>query len=365
MRRKCTIFVVCCLLSLTAQAQEDPWLLRTIKAVGRYIDSSAVKGIDQRYITVPKRPWQVVLKYNVNQMNLKMTSHQSIGDQFLFDFTSKANTRTANSLGLWVGYRGYGIGYSIGLRKQTGMYFTTGVTGSSYGLNLRLRTYKSFDPSAEGSGYITTSDGSKVDLGNSYTWLLEQPIRVRTMIIDGYYMFNSKRFSYMAAYDQSALQIKSAGSFMAGAMYHATTIAYDNLENAGFITFMDDIGKLRIRQASVGFGYAYNWVPVKGLLVSAFAMPMLTFYNRQKVDFYDVKYDEETGELKELSLRESKAINSDMMLNFNARLSLTYNFERISLNIYGQWNQFRYDHDNAGSGLVNDWFVNGQIGYRF
>lgn len=35
---------------------------------------------------------------------------------------------------------------------------------------------------------------------------LIDPIHVNTLIADGYYMFNGKKFSYAAAYDQSVIQ---------------------------------------------------------------------------------------------------------------------------------------------------------------
>ncbi len=360
--------VVCCLLALSVQAQEGSWLTRTIKAVGRYIDSSSVKGIDNRYIVVPKYPWQIVLKYNINKMDLKMNSHFNNPPFYEFNIYPRMDTRTANNVGLWIGYRGYGIGYSVGVRKQAGTYFTAGVTGSSYGLNLRLRTFRSFDPSVSMDGYTTNDNGTREYFNETEKLELEYPIRVRTLIIDGYYLFNGKHFSYMAAYDQSAIQVRSAGSLMVGAMYHNSTIGYNDDDNAPLLTLMHDIGVLKIRQASLGAGYAYNWVPVRGLLVSAFAMPMLTFYNRQKVEWYNSEFDEdEEGSLVNgrLTYRDSMHKNSEMTVNFNARLSLTYNFERVSLNVYGQWNQFRYDHEEGGSGRINDWFVNTSLGVRF
>ena len=40
------------------QAQErKPWVMRALNAVKTYIDSSAVKGIDTRYLQVPEKPW--------------------------------------------------------------------------------------------------------------------------------------------------------------------------------------------------------------------------------------------------------------------------------------------------------------------
>ena len=70
------LLVVCS----TIQAQEQkrkPWVLRALKAVKTYIDSSAVKGIDTRYLEVPEKPWAVTVKYNMNDMNVKSTTKMS------------------------------------------------------------------------------------------------------------------------------------------------------------------------------------------------------------------------------------------------------------------------------------------------
>ena len=49
---------------------------------------------------------------------------------------------------------------------------------------------------------------------------------------------------------------------------------------------MQGLGCVKLWQGSVGVGYAYNRVPAKGLLVSAMAMPMLTFVNKIKAYGY-------------------------------------------------------------------------------
>ena len=63
---------------LQMQGQErKPWVLRALNAVKTYIDSSAVKGIDTRYLEVPEKPWAVMLKSNANDMDLRSTTYMS------------------------------------------------------------------------------------------------------------------------------------------------------------------------------------------------------------------------------------------------------------------------------------------------
>ena len=59
----------------------------------------------------------------------------------------------------------------------------------------------------------------------------------------------------------------------------------------------------------------------------------------------------------------SKTFNSGMTVNFDARLSVTYNFDRWFINAYGQFNNFRYSHQKT-SGHLNAWFINTSVGLR-
>ena len=109
---------------------------------------------------------------------------------------------------------------------------------------------------------------------------------------------------------------------------------------------------------------------------------MLTFVNRIKVHTYATNVDELMedptfwdpditndkwdewfyGNLRIAPLGDM-SFNSGMTVNFDARLSLTYNFGRFFVNAYGQFNNMRYHH-NSSHGHLNDWFVNTSMGIR-
>lgn len=358
------LLVLCSLFCLSVHAQKESWLKRTLHGIKNHMDSSVVKGVDPNYIIAPERPWQVITRYNIDQMRLKVGSliNESIDDtELTMNLDSWLRTGTAHRIGLWVGYRGYGIGYSVNTGKQDGLYFTAGLTGGAYGLNIRLRTFSTKDLEFSLSGI--DADGYQFD--ERAEGHLYQPIRVRSLIIDGYYLFNGKHFSYTAAYDQSNIQLRSAGSLMAGAMWHNTTIKYDDNENAAFVSLMHDVGSIKIRQGSIGVGYAYNWVPTKGLLVNAMFMPMLTLYNKQKLTLYDVHLENSLEVINDrITFREYQYYTSSIALTYNARMSLTYNWKRIFFNVYGQWNHYRFNNGYSDYGHINDWLVNTSLGVR-
>jgi len=197
--------------------------------------------------------------------------------------------------------------------------------------------------------------------------------------LDGYYLLNGKRFSYAAAYDQSVIQIRSAGSLIIGAMWFQMSLDYAKRLNSLFIQLLNNVGKIKIQEGSIGVGYAYNWVPVKNLLINVMAIPMLTLYNRNKAVLYDSNYnmfiDNDTNGQKAvpddgswtedvtLTERETIVKYGKVSLNIDARLSITYNWDRYFFNIYGQWNRFRNSIE-SNTLRLNTWYVNASLGVR-
>ena len=169
---------------------------------------------------------------------------------------------------------------------------------------------------------------------------------------------------------------------MAGLMYNYTHIDYASDLNGDIIYMMDGLGRVKLWQGSVGVGYAYNWVPVRGLLVNVMAMPMLTFVNKLKAYgfttnveelmeapyFWDPDVSNEEwdkwfyGSLRVTPMGD-QSFNSGISIGFDTRMSLTYNVGRYFFNVYGQFNNIRYHH-NSTNGYLNDWFVNASIGIR-
>lgn len=77
----------------------------------------------------------------------------------------------------------------------------------------------------------------------------------------GQYVFNSKKFSYQAAFNQSEKQLKSAGSFqLGGGLY------YNKVRSDSTITLPNN--KLINYQISISGGYAYTWVIKRNFFTS-------------------------------------------------------------------------------------------------
>ncbi len=385
MKKVAIIIIIATLGTMLAYGQDrKPWPLRALRSIGNYIDSATVRGIDKRYLEVPERPWQVVLKYNVNDMELISTSgidqeqmaQRGINGDVTFE--SRFLPSASVSVGAWVGYRGYGLGYSFSLTRSNGSNFSIGAMGANYGFNLRLRSFSTNELGASMWGH---ENGIDFDAPIENIETLDD-IHVKTAIFDAFYLFNGKRFSYCAAYDQSVKQIKSAGSLMAGIMWFQTSLNYANKLNALLIQVLGNTGRMTIQEGSIGVGYAYNWVPAKNLLINAMVMPMVALYNRTKTYQYDSNYDIFLEE-GEPSPRGKKVVPYDgswkddvtleqtgsevsygkVSLNIDARMSITYNLDPFFLTVSGKWNHFR--NKVAGVSLrLSDWYLNGSLGIR-
>lgn len=174
---------------------------------------------------------------------------------------------------------------------------------------------------------------------------------------------------------------------MAGLMYYHTSVSFEDRSNWPLMAFMKGVGKLKFTQASVGAGYAYNWVPARGWLVNVMVMPMLQFYNRLNaytyriyddgVDITDLmvididgtgSYTEEVEDIDEdkIEIREGDVFktNNRIGLTFDARMAVVYNWSNYYLRLYGFYNRFPYSNDK-GHGRLSEWKAHATFGFRF
>lgn len=132
-----------------------------------------------------------------------------------------------------------------------------------------------------------------------------------------YYIFNHRRFSYPAAYSQSTMQRKSAGSWMVGLGYtqHQLEVDWDKLgklvderlnaqasaENAARIDSSLMFSKVSYSDYSATVGYAYNWVFAKNWLFNA-SLSLGVAYNHSRSDTERDKFDFKNFNFKNFNL---------------------------------------------------------------
>jgi len=408
------------LVSAIGVAQTESGKSNLLTKARDLADRTMVHGVDTNYIKTPAQPWQISVKSRVSQTDLQM--HSIIDGAELFDGEGvmpfirgvgnmatdpRIMTKVSTSLGVKVGYKGLSASYSFPIGGDKSQNISLKSTGRWYAVNLRWHKFKTKTMRTHYSGAVqgrdvvdideATEDIVFSDWGESYGWdetdkeELPSNMSIKTLIFDGFYIFNYKKFSYAAAYNQKTIQARSAGSPLVGLMGYYADFDYDDKRNAELIYWMDGIGRLRQYQLGIGAGYAYNFVPAKGWLISAMAMPMLTVVNRTRINTYDSNFKELAKEnllayvlieaMKEEGIEGLENVNLDytddceiqstgvhsrnnrIALNYTTRLSVTYNWKRYFINANGQFNNFNYKH-KAMHGHLNDWYINASVGVR-
>jgi hypothetical protein len=140
------------------------------------------------------------------------------------------------------------------------------------------------------------------------------------------------------------------------------------------------IHRIKVHQANIGFGYGYNFVPFRGLVINAMTMPTLSVYNRVKIEKYDFNYElttepdpvddygkwdpqtrtwangkskkpitMATGENDVLDYwdLDSEVDYSALHFNVDLRLGITYNWKNCYLGFQAQFNNFTYKKDDS------------------
>jgi hypothetical protein len=95
--------------------------------------------------------------------------------------------------------------------------------------------------------------------------------------VNAYYAFNHRCFSYPAAFMQSYIQRRSAGSFLlavSGQGQKAETKA-------------QYVSVLRVTNIGIGGGYGYNWVPRQHWLLHLSGLPTFTVYSNTSLKVND------------------------------------------------------------------------------
>lgn len=113
----------------------------------------------------------------------------------------------------------------------------------------------------------------KASMNDEVTPIEKGAIRQQALNVNLYYAFNSKRFSFPAAFSQSYLQRRSAGSFMVGASFDGQITDIDANETANQQPI-----NLKLMEIGIGAGYGYNLVAGKRWLFHLSLLPTFDFY---------------------------------------------------------------------------------------
>lgn len=394
--------IILCVMSIAgAAAQTDSVRTSVLKTIGRSLDKKAHLKYDASFIEVPDQPWRVILrsKMDENKIDFITNSEWWFNDElFEMDMTMTFDSKLNMSTGVWVGYRGLGAAYFYKPGKKPGINFAVSATAAKFGINFRIRDMLIEDVHLK--AVENTSDSITVEEGD---YQFGTPINVRSLFLNGYYVFNGRRYSQGAAYNQVVIQRKSAGSLLLGVTAYASMIDLNTSNrNAGVINVIaDSLGYISLGKISIGLGYGYNWVPARGWTVNAMVMPNISIsdnivrtkydcnYNflgvetEQTVEDYgawdsenhkwqngkthkpmwfndEVQYwwdDIDMWQVKEESTRTQWAFNLDL------RMGVAYCWKRFFVSANAIFEHYKYGHEQNRVDLI-DWYATFSLGIR-
>lgn len=289
-------------------------------------------------------------------------------------------------IGLEVGYGNASFSYSLEVGPRSAWKksaFGLGIMGKSWGAK--------FNYSKITNPFISSlTIGQEGNEGYFHDEIItEEAAVLKNFTIDGYYVFNNKRFAYPAAYKIGLIQRHTAGSwmltarYMQGSLYNTPEASWDSYNMLDCFSTM---------QASVGGGYSVNFVlwhkdPVgprdeglRNLTINLTAMPVITFANYLKTTVYEFDLDEENDEFHHTGERVSK-IWCYPMPNYigSAAVGLTmwrfffstqFTYNRFYFRSRDAFNASQMDIPNYVDGLsfrgtFHDWMLKGILVYRF
>ena len=372
--------------SVRPQESAPTTFMGRLHQVQQYLDNKARASVDPHYIEVPDKPWRVILRYKETALDVDYENSlvDPSNSQNRIDLKMCFEPPTSASIGFWVGYRGTGLSYSYSLAKNAGRYFSFSTTGAKYGFNFRLRRFKTEETTASIKLF---NDGNEI-MSQEMSGRMYAPIWIRSVYLNGYYVFNGRRYSQAAAYNQSVIQRHSAGSFLVGATWYQSSFDNSDTANKVMLFYSNNVYRIKLHQANIGIGYGYNLVPLRGLVINAMVMPTLSVYNRVKTDNYYCNFSmtdgagetDDYGEWnkqthtwangktqKPLGLEkgtdwtdkydlwggDSDTDYGRIQFNVDVRLGLAYNWKNFFIGAQAQFNRFSYKKSECKVVLID------------
>jgi hypothetical protein len=221
--------------------------------------------IDTAYITRPQTKWTIVGRVNVSGAKIEA---EGLENDRHFKSEMKADYKSTVSVG--VGYLGFSLNLSLNPAKMMGKYHDYELNFNSYGKRFGFDII--YQDAHNFTGWHERDGEGRVDLPGDM-------LKLKTLNLNAYYVFNNRRFSYPAAFTQSYIQRRSAGSFLvavSGQGQHGTTNGEQEMQ-------------FKMTNIGIGAGYGYNYVPAQGWLLHISALPTFIVYSHTSMTFDDTR----------------------------------------------------------------------------
>jgi hypothetical protein len=219
--------------------------------------------IDTAYIMRPQTKWTITARMNVSGAKIEC---EGMADGRHFKSEMEANRKATLSAG--VSYLGFTLSAALNPAKLMGKYQDYELNFNSYGRRFGFDVI--YQDAKNFTGWHDHDGMERIELPDGM-------LKVKTLNVNAFYVFNSHRFSYPAAFSQSYIQRRSAGSFLLAASGQGQHATLDGAQAT----------KLKMTNIGLGAGYGYNYVPGQGWLLHISALPTFIVYSNTSMTFID------------------------------------------------------------------------------
>ncbi len=188
------------------------------------------------------------------------------------EFRTMLSSEMKTTMSVNVAYRGLGIGLKANPAKLFGKKSSTELNMSFYGNRIGI------DAIYQSSGNYK----GRIHSGGDKVYVPAGMVNMDMLLVNTYYAFNAKRFSYPAAFSHSWIQRRSGGSILAGLSYSLgklSAAADEDLGNAPMT--------LKTSFGSIGVGYGYNFAMKRQWLLHLSAIPQVVLYSHNRLNIGD------------------------------------------------------------------------------
>ena len=279
-------------LLLTAQTTRRDSLRQRARVQALRIDSLLAEknsrvNYDTVYIGRPQSRLTLKLRSNISGSKFRVKGQRN-------EMEGGSNVSTDNKMTLSIGgsYRGISAGLALNPGKLFGHYkdyeLNLNAYGNRYGVDVAYQS-------------STTLSGN-VSINDEDFFMQKGVMNMKMLTVNGYYAFNGRRFSYPAAFTQSYIQRRSAGSWLVGFSFLGGSLTAGEKKSERMPDYRIYVGHL-----GIGGGYGYNLALGQNWLIHLSALPTLVISNRNNIKVDGQRRDMAT-EFPDLILAERAAI---------------------------------------------------------
>ncbi len=327
MRNYLSFLFILSLLSLhTPEAHAQKWK-KALHNVDSLVSLRYQRAdIDTLYIIRPATKWTAKIRVNNSATQIK-----TLGVIDGSKSTSQMNADYKTTISAAISYMGISMGIALNPAKLLGKHkdflFNLNSYGKRMGYDIIYKNAKNF------KGWHETE-------GSEHTTLPSDILSLRTLNLNAYYTLNHRRFSYPAAFTQSYIQRRSAGSILLAASFQGQRAIVSNIRDS----------RLKVMNLAFGGGYGHNFVVAEKWLFHISTLPTFIVYSHAS------------------------------LLENGTRIPLHYHFPEVIMTsrgaivrqmgryFTGATMVFNFTSIGSDKNLMvqnNNWYVRAFVGYRF